>query len=75
MTRRWAVVLAVVLSLPVGFVGGFLLHRWIFQFERMEFCMVFAEEATKRRGEDRLDRNTANKILQDRISECVATSH
>ena len=74
MTRRWAVVLAVALSLPFGFVGGYLLHRWTNQFERMEFCIVLAEEAMKRSGEDRLALKTAARLLQDRIKECVETS-
>ena len=73
MTRRWAVVLAVALSLPFGFVGGYLLHRWTNQFERMEFCIVLAEEAMKRSGEYRLG-PTAARLLQDRIKECVETS-
>ena len=67
-------VLAVVLSLPVGFVAGFLLHRWINQFERLEFCIVLVEEAMKRSGEDRADRITVNRLRQDRIRECVMTS-
>lgn len=74
MTRQRAVVLAVVLSLPVGFVAGFLLHRWITQFERLESCIVRVEEAMKRSGEDRADRTTIDRLRQDRIRECVTAS-
>jgi hypothetical protein len=75
MTRWRAVVLAVVLSLPFGFVGGYLLHRWTNQWEeRFESCVVLVEEAMKRSGEDRLDRRKWSRLREDRIRECVTTS-
>ena len=74
LTRLRAVVLAVVLSLPLGFVAGYLLHWWIAQWERFESCVVLVEEAMKRSGEDRADPNTVNRLREDRIRECVLSS-
>ena len=74
MTRLRAVVLSVMLSLPFGFVGGYLFHRWLNQWERFESCTVLVEEAMKSSGEDRTDRTTVKRLRQDRMRECVRTS-
>jgi hypothetical protein len=70
VTPPRAVILAVVLSLPVGFVGGFLLHRWITAWQRFESCVVVAEESL----DARIDRREWSRLREERIRECLVTS-